>query len=297
MRSPPSSRPARPMPLAQPNDFSSTASTNRSRHRWSSRRRRSPTRRVLHTRAKASPLSSPSGRRNLTDAINRGHALASCCSPRPARPRGGQGRLHPHRRRGSHAARVRWLRRPHDRCASGASLLRRALVRAHHAGPARRRRPLERSQGIRRRRTSELRAGPARRFTGRFPWPPAELDRMAGRVPLNGLVRVRQHLDTDRGAALDLRASVGVFGSYGILAAVFAQATFASEKHFQSYYGVNESGYLMRILGIQGAYDLTPRWSLTSNLEHHHLGDNAARSPFVAQRGGVYFSAGASYRF
>ncbi len=125
----------------------------------------------------------------------------------------------------------------------------------------------------------------------------AELDRMAGRVPLNGLVRVRQHLDTDRGAALDLRASVGVFGSYGILAAVFAQATFASEKHFQSYYGVNESGYLMRILGIQGAYDLTPRWSLTSNLEHHHLGDNAARSPFVAQRGGVYFSAGASYRF
>jgi outer membrane scaffolding protein for murein synthesis (MipA/OmpV family) len=125
----------------------------------------------------------------------------------------------------------------------------------------------------------------------------AEIDRMMGRVPLNGLVRVRQHLDSDRGAALDLRGNVGVFGRYGILAAVFAQATFANEKNFQSYYGVNESGYLMRIVGIQGAYDLTPRWSLTSNLEHHHLSDAAAKSPFITQRGGVYFSAGLSYRF
>jgi hypothetical protein len=36
---------------------------------------------------------------------------------------------------------------------------------------------------------------------------------------------------------------------------------------------------------------------LTSNLEHHHLGDNAAKSTFVTQRGGVYFSAGLSYKF
>ena len=125
----------------------------------------------------------------------------------------------------------------------------------------------------------------------------AEADHKIGRVPINGLVRVRQHVNTDRGSELDLRGNVGVFGDYGILAAVFAQATFASEKHFQSYYGVDESGFLMRVIGIQGAYDLTPRWSLTSNLEHHHLGDNAAKSPFVTQRGGVYFSTGLSYRY
>lgn len=125
----------------------------------------------------------------------------------------------------------------------------------------------------------------------------AEGDRTFGRVPLNGLVRLRQHLDTDRGTQLDLRANVGVFGDYGILAAVFAQSTFASEKYFQSYYGINESGLLNTILGIQGAYNVTPRWSLTTNLEHHHLSDNAARSPLVRQRHGVYFSAGASYRF
>ena len=125
----------------------------------------------------------------------------------------------------------------------------------------------------------------------------AEIDRMMGRVPLNGLVRVRQHLDSDRGAALDVRGNMGVFRQYGILAAVFAQATFANEKNYQSYYGVNDSGYLMRIIGIQGAYDLTRRWSLTSNLEHHHLSDAAAKSPFVTRRGGVYFSAGLSYRF
>ena len=125
----------------------------------------------------------------------------------------------------------------------------------------------------------------------------AEVDRMLGRVPLNGLVRLRQHVDTDRGAELDLRGNVGVFGEYGILAAVFGQITLANEKKFQSYYGVNESGLLVRILGIQGAYDLTPRWVLTSNLERHHLGDNAAKSSLVKQRGGVYFSAGMSYRF
>ena len=125
----------------------------------------------------------------------------------------------------------------------------------------------------------------------------AEFDRMMGRVPLNGLIRLRQHVDTDRGAELDLRGNIGVFGDYGILAAVFGQFTFANQKKFQSYYGVNESGLLMRIVGIQGAYDLTPRWSLTTNLEHHHLSDNAAKSSFVTQRGGVYFSAGLSYRF
>jgi len=125
----------------------------------------------------------------------------------------------------------------------------------------------------------------------------AEGDRTLGRVPINGLIRVRQHLDADRGAELDLRASVGVFGSYGILAAVFAQQTFASSKHFQSYYGVDDSGLLLTILGIQGAYDLADRWVLTANLEHHHLSDNTAKSPFVAQRGGVYFSTGLSYRF
>jgi len=35
----------------------------------------------------------------------------------------------------------------------------------------------------------------------------AERDRTIGRVPLNGLVRTRQHLDTDRGLELDTRAA------------------------------------------------------------------------------------------
>src|SRR5574339_639862 len=36
----------------------------------------------------------------------------------------------------------------------------------------------------------------------------AEIDRTIGRVPLNGLIRVRRHLNTDRGAELDLRGNV-----------------------------------------------------------------------------------------
>ncbi|HUQ76342.1 MAG TPA: MipA/OmpV family protein [Burkholderiales bacterium] len=125
----------------------------------------------------------------------------------------------------------------------------------------------------------------------------AEGDRMVGRVPLNGLVRIRQHLDTDRGVELDTRATIGVYGSHGVLAGVFMQATWASEKHFQKYYGVRESGLLYTSLGALASYDLTQRWLLVSSIEHRRLSSDAARSPIVHKQSGIYASAGLGYRF
>jgi outer membrane scaffolding protein for murein synthesis (MipA/OmpV family) len=125
----------------------------------------------------------------------------------------------------------------------------------------------------------------------------AEWDTQLGRVPLNLLVRVRQHLDADRGNAADFRATAGVYGAHGIQAGVFGQVTVASEKHFRAYYGVGDSGLLFTSLGLLGSYELTQRWMLVGSTEVRRLSDDAARSPFVSRRTGWYASLGLGYKF
>lgn len=125
----------------------------------------------------------------------------------------------------------------------------------------------------------------------------AEGDRVLGRVPLNGLVRVRQHLDSDRGVEVDGRATIGVYGNHGVLAGVFLQATWASEEHFESYYGIRESGLLFTSVGALASYELTQRWTLVGSVERRRLSNEAARSPIVEKQSGVYASAGLGYRF
>jgi outer membrane scaffolding protein for murein synthesis (MipA/OmpV family) len=124
-----------------------------------------------------------------------------------------------------------------------------------------------------------------------------EADRMVGPAPVNALLRVRQHLNTNRGTQLDARATVGVFGSGGAAAGLFGQATWASEKSFESYYGVHQSGLLFVSLGALGSYDLTHRWTLVASIERRRLSDDAARSPIVERRSAVYANAGIAYRF
>ena len=124
-----------------------------------------------------------------------------------------------------------------------------------------------------------------------------EADRMIGPAPVNGLLRLRQHLDTDRGTQLDARATVGVYGGHGVAAGLFVQATWASEKSFAAYYGVHESGLLFASLGALASYDLSHRWSLVGSIESRRLSDEAAQSPIVERRSGIYANAGIAYRF
>ena len=125
----------------------------------------------------------------------------------------------------------------------------------------------------------------------------AEWERNIGPAPVIGLLRLRQHLDSDRGLQLDARATVGVYEGHGLAAGVFAQATWASEKYFQAYYGLHDSGLLFTSLGALGAYDLARRWQLIGSLEHRRLADDAAKSPIVVRRSGAYASLGLAYLF
>lgn len=125
----------------------------------------------------------------------------------------------------------------------------------------------------------------------------AEWDRKLGPVPLDALIRVRQHLDSDRGLQADFRATGGVYEGHGILAGVFGQFTLASAKYYRAFYGVDESGLLYTSLGALASYDLARRWVLVASVERRHMSDNAARSALVAQRSASYATLGLAYRF
>lgn len=118
-----------------------------------------------------------------------------------------------------------------------------------------------------------------------------------GPAPLNVLARLRNHLDSDRGRQLDARLTAGVYQSGALRAGVFGQATWASEKHLASYYGVSDSGLLFTSFGVLGSYDLSRRWLAVASAELRRLADDPARSAFVQDRTNAYASAGLAYRF
>jgi outer membrane scaffolding protein for murein synthesis (MipA/OmpV family) len=124
-----------------------------------------------------------------------------------------------------------------------------------------------------------------------------EADTKVGPAPLNILFRVRKHFDSDRGAQADLRSTLGVYGEGATQAGVFAQATWASRKAMQSFYGIDDSGLLFAGVGLLGSHRLTPKWDLVGSAELRRLSSDAMRSPIVERRTGFYASAGAAYRF
>lgn len=125
----------------------------------------------------------------------------------------------------------------------------------------------------------------------------AEWDGTFGAAPVNALVRLRRHLDADRGTAFDGRVTVGVYGAHGVQVGLFAQATWASAKSFRAYYALPESGLLFTSLGALASYALAPRWQLVGSLEQRRLGDDATRSAAVQRRSAAYASLGLAYRF
>lgn len=124
-----------------------------------------------------------------------------------------------------------------------------------------------------------------------------ELDTKIGPAPLNLLARTRTHLDSDRGSQADLRATLGIYGSGGLQAGVFGQATWASEKHMQAYYGVGDAGLLFTSVGLLGSYDLARHWVALASAELRRLAGEPSRSAFVQDRTNHYLSAGLAYRF
>jgi len=124
-----------------------------------------------------------------------------------------------------------------------------------------------------------------------------EADGKIGPAPINGLLRYPRHLDSDRGAQLDLRSTLGVYGEGRTQAGVFVQATWASTKSMQSFYGIDDSGLLFTSIGVLGSHGLTPKWDLVGSIEARRLSSDAMRSPIVERRTATYASVGAAYRF
>ena len=126
-----------------------------------------------------------------------------------------------------------------------------------------------------------------------------EWDSKIGRAPISLLGRVRQNVDTDRGAQADLRFNVGLYASGGVILAAYAQATWASSKYIESFYAVNnaDSGLLHTSLGLLGSYDFSRHWTAVAGAQARRLHGDAAGSRIVESKTGYYANVGLAYRF
>ena len=124
-----------------------------------------------------------------------------------------------------------------------------------------------------------------------------EWDTKIGPAPLTLLARTRHHFDTDRGAQTDLRATVGVYGSHGLLVGIFGQATWATNEWVRSYYGTGDGGLLHTSLGVEGGYLIGTRWIVVGSVSSRWLHGDAARSPITERKRNTYASTGLAYRF
>jgi outer membrane scaffolding protein for murein synthesis (MipA/OmpV family) len=129
----------------------------------------------------------------------------------------------------------------------------------------------------------------------------AEWDTKLGPAPLNVLGRIRQNIDRDRGAQADLRLTVGVYGSGGVQAGLFTQATWANRQSNRAYYGQAgfdpAGGLLFVSLGALGSIDLGRHLVLVASVEARRLEGDAARSPLAERTSNHYASLGVAYKF
>lgn len=138
-----------------------------------------------------------------------------------------------------------------------------------------------------------------------------EWDHKFGRMPVTLLARARQHLDSDRGAQVDLRLSAGVFQQGRFSAGIFTQALWANAKSADSFYGITPalsgptrlpafnpgSGLVNVSGGLLWSFDVSKQWIVVGNLEARRLQGDVAGSPLVERRSNYYATAGIAYRF
>jgi len=138
-----------------------------------------------------------------------------------------------------------------------------------------------------------------------------EWDGKLGRAPVNVLLRQRSNAEAIRGDQVDLRGTIGVYGSGAASVGVFGQTTWASQKSTNTLYGITpdesatsglpafqaKGGVMFASLGLLGGYDFGPRWTAVWTLEERRLEGDARRSPLAERTSNHYVSVGLAYRF
>ena len=135
-----------------------------------------------------------------------------------------------------------------------------------------------------------------------------EWDGHLGPAPANVMVRYRQDAKAERGAQVDLRGMVGVYGGADLKAGIFTQFTWADTKSAQTHYGNVAadnllpgfdagSGLIHSSVGVQWSYDLAPRWAMLGSLEKRELASRLQTSPFVQASANTYLSIGVVRQF
>lgn len=122
-----------------------------------------------------------------------------------------------------------------------------------------------------------------------------------GPLPLGVLARLRQQLETRRGAQADLRVSVGVFASESMHVQLFTSALWADAKSNRTFYGLpgaEPGGGLNTIgAGVQSLYNAGRQWTGLVTLEARRVEGNVSRSLLVERRTSAYVTTGITYRF
>ena len=138
-----------------------------------------------------------------------------------------------------------------------------------------------------------------------------EGDWKIGAVPLNALLRFRQDVDPDNGAAADLRVTAGVLDWHGVRAGLYGQLTWGDDKSMQRYFGLTPaqsaasglgvyragSGLRNIQVGLLGEVDLAKHWIALWGVKLLAVQGAAADSPLVRQRTNWSANTAVAYRF
>jgi outer membrane protein len=150
------------------------------------------------------------------------------------------------------------------------------------------------------------RINPGASFGAQLEW-----DFKIGPMPLTLITRVRQNLDFDLGAQIDLRLSGGILQWGPLSGGLYLQTAWADNKSTNSFYGVTPtqsaasglpafdagSGFLFGSLGFLWSFDFTKHWLACGSLEARSLLGDAERSPLTERSINYYVTAGLAYRF
>ena len=139
--------------------------------------------------------------------------------------------------------------------------------------------------------------GPRDRDAGASIGALVEWNTHVGPAPLQLVARWRQQLDSERGAAADLRATAGIFSDTRTRVGVFVQTTWADADYRHAHYEVSGSGVNHGSVGAFASYDLGDDIVAIGSAEVRHLDGSLDESRIVDAQTSTYISLGAAYRF